>query len=156
MIEIKGTNGMYKVSPDGRIFSVRANRFVNPFLSTKGYHRIRLYISGDRKPKFLYVHRAVAEAYISNKNGLPQINHINGIKTDNRVDNLEWCTASQNVKHSWGMGRNRKKGVLVLDTLTGVFYDRISDAAKAGGYLSSTLANMLRGHRSNRSKYVYA
>lgn len=156
MVEVKNTNGLYKVSHDGRIFSVRSNKFVNPYLSTKGYNKIRLFLTGDRKPKICFVHRIVADAYLSNENKLPHVNHINGIKTDNRVENLEWCTPSENMKHSWGIGRNRKSGVLVLDTLTGVYYDRIDDAAKAGGYLSTTLANMLRGHRSNRSKYIAA
>lgn len=65
----------------------------------KGYHQIGL--RKDGRYHQLYVHRLVAIVFIQNIDNKPFINHKNGIKTDNRVENLEWCTRSENMHHAW-------------------------------------------------------
>ena len=68
------------------------------YLDEDGYERVSLY--ADNETKLLGVHRIVAEAFIENPNNLPQVNHKNGDKADNRAENLEWVTNTQNIQHS--------------------------------------------------------
>ena len=79
-------------NPNGRIKKLK------PVKQKTGYLHIVLYKNGIGKT--FRVHRIVAQTFIPNPLKLPEINHINGIKDDNRVENLEWCTSSENTIHS--------------------------------------------------------
>jgi hypothetical protein len=101
---------LYQVSNQGRIKRLSRTIYLDngkydieekvlkPSTTKKGYFRIGL--RKDNKTKFFKVHRIVANVFIPNSENKPQINHINGVKTDNRTENLEWCTCKENVQHS--------------------------------------------------------
>lgn len=90
------------VHKDGKIFSTKTNKFIKTRTSTKGYETFSTRLNGrNGKALFLRVHRLVAETYIENIDNKPFINHIDGNKLNNNVDNLEWVTSKENMKHAY-------------------------------------------------------
>ena len=94
----------YLISNDGVVFNIRTKRVKKSGLDHKGYLRVRL-IDGRDKGSTKKVHRLVAQAYLSEYSEELQVNHKNCVKSDNRVENLEMVTPSQNTKHAWDNGR---------------------------------------------------
>lgn len=122
--DIKDFEGIYQVSTFGRIKRLSRKtinegllgknkelqlkeKILKPSTITKGYKGITLTKDKKRYPK--KVHRLVAEAFIPNPNNKPQINHIDCNKSNNNVNNLEWCTNSENQKHAFKNGLNSSK-----------------------------------------------
>ena len=113
--DIEGYEGYYQVSNFGRVKSLdriqtqkRGNKYYNrkyksqiikSYLTHKGYCAIG--VTKNNKHKNFAVHRLVAKAFIPNPKNKPQVNHIDGNKENNRVDNLEWNTGSENLKHAY-------------------------------------------------------
>lgn len=117
---IKGYEGLYEVSNLGNArsldrqvrYSIAGRRVIKGkllknYVNNRGYVRIGVYKSGAIVNKGM--HRVVAEAFLPNPENKPDVNHINGIKTDNRVENLEWATHYDNMQHFLNSGLNKKK-----------------------------------------------
>jgi hypothetical protein len=90
--------GYYEISDAGAIHSIRSKKFLRSTLKPNGYVYIELNVNG--RATYHRLHRLVAETYIPNPESKPFVNHINGDKADNRVENLEWVTGTENNNHA--------------------------------------------------------
>ena len=101
-VEIKGFENLYEITVNGEIIRISTNKKTYGYISKKGYMRFELTKIENNKQirKAISVHRLVAETSIPNPDHKPFVNHINGIKTDNKGENLEWYTAQENTQHA--------------------------------------------------------
>ena len=100
MRDILGFEGLYAVTEEGRVFSYRSNKFLKPINNGNGYMIVNLRDRGRYLKK--YVHRLTIAAFKEESD--LQVNHINGIKTDNNLRNLEYCTSKHNNQHALATG----------------------------------------------------
>ena len=89
---------IYEVSNYGKVRNFVTGKELTPYKTRNGYMTVGLWSMTSNHSRNYRVHRLVAEAFISNPEGLPEVNHINGDKSDNRVSNLEWVSSRDNVR----------------------------------------------------------
>lgn len=163
--DIEGFEGRYQVSNTGMIKSIIGGRekLLVPNTHGNGYWRVTLSWNGEIKRFF--VHRLVAQAFIPNPENKPCINHINEIKTDNRVENLEWCTIAEN--NAWGKGSEVRKKKCSEYVRTSKLWEKSGEATRMmivqrskSGELINSFSSMseasqkLHIHKSHISKCV--
>ena len=170
MEDIKGFLG-YKIDVLGRVYSYKNNRWgfgcemkeINTsFKTKKGYRYVRFYYNNKKYVKF--IHRLVAQAFIPNPLNKPQVNHINGIKTDNRADNLEWVTNIENMTHARELGLfnnaiEKMKVKVNKLSLDGVFlktYNSVREASIDVGLRDNTpISKCLKGVSKTSKGYKW-
>ena len=112
---VAGYEWLYDVSSFGRIRSLdnrwSSIRIMKPWKNSSWYMSTVIYKSPHNKSSVV-IHRLIAQSFIDNPDNKPQVNHINGIKSDNRVENLEWATASENMRHAFKIGLKENKNPL--------------------------------------------
>lgn len=158
----KNINENYCVSNLGNVKSNRKNLILKPSIREDGYYVVN--ITGFRHKRNWKIHQLVAIHFLDNPNNFKSINHKNGIKTDNRVENLEWCTQSYNLKHAYRIGLMQpvintglKNGFskIVLDFSTGIFYYSLNEYADLNKIKRTTLGAMLNGQNPNKTNLKY-
>lgn len=157
---IKGYEGLYQIGNEGTIKSLwyGKERILKQYKNVNGY--LYVILCKNSQKKTYKVHRIVAEHFIPNPDNLPQVNHKNEIKTDNRVENLEWCDAKYNA--NYGSCQQRRAGKLAKQvlqyTLDGEFvaeYPSASDANRKTGYNFSKIAACCRNDRKTAYGYKW-
>ncbi len=158
--DIEGFENSYEVSCRGNIRNKRTGKILSN--NCKGYVVVSFWV--NNKSKNFLAHRIVAKAFIPNPLNKKEVNHINGIKNDNRIENLEWCTPSENINHSWRIGTSkttdgmRKAGKAlwasgtqgmfvkkpVKDKSTGIVYSSRRELAKAANISEAMVRYKIR------------
>lgn len=165
MEDIPGYQGLYAVTQDGQIWSHKTGKFLKTMTDRLGYKFVHL--CKEHKQYGKKIHRLVAITYIPNPEAKRTVNHKNGIKADNRVENLEWATHSENKKHAWNTGlqkatekvRKTAAKVCAINNilkrkLTMEQANQIRFLYKAGKYNQSELSRMFKIARYSIVKII--
>ncbi len=157
--DIKGCEGKYQVSNTGMVKSLNYRRTGKERilkLDDNGHGYLYVSLSKDGKGKSYPVHKLVATAFLENPNNLPEVNHKDEDKTNNCVENLEWCSKLYNINYGTGSKRsaekrrndpNRSKSVIGVDRVTGLIVEflSISEASRQLGINQGSLCSCLKG-----------
>lgn len=119
-------------------------REIKPRLNNCGYFEIRLSKNGIVHSTFIHV--LLAQAFIPNPENKKEVNHKNGIKTSNQLENLEWCTHKENMQHASKTGLLVKMSKPIIDTCTGQKFKNLKEACKVYAINYNTMRNRLTGN----------
>lgn len=173
--DIEGYEGLYQVSNMGRVRSLERTRSMNqdrvrkpvpvpgrilvPQKKKAGY--LGVVLSKDGKQRNVRIHCIVAKSFLPNPEGKPQVNHINGIKSDNRLSNLEWATNSENQQHALATGlrdmSQRRKAIFQYD-MSGKFirsWNGAVEVEKETGMSQRYVASCCRGEERSAYGFVW-
>lgn len=165
---IKGYEGSYEISNCGNIRSLdretyserwKGNKFIKghnlkPFKTTNGYFRIELTDKEGKRKKYP-LHRLVAENFLDNPNNYKQVNHKDEDKTNNNVDNLEWCDCKYNINYgTWKERHFVKVNQYSLDGILIKTYNSVNETA-VDGFIPSCISNCLNKRHNTHKGYMW-
>lgn len=147
----------YEINELGEIYSHKTNRLLSGSIFNTGYKMVRLTINGQKKG--YAVHRLVAEAFISNPNNLPIVNHIDGNKLNNCVENLEWVSQSQNRIHAVQnqiskLARGSREKIEIFDDAAWMNYKDTNYLISINGQVYNKQTKILLKQTPNNSGYI--
>ncbi len=147
----------YRISEDGRIFGEKLKKLRRLSLQDSGY--LRLGLARDKQRTSLYVHKLVAQAYISNPRGYPIVNHKDGNKQNNNISNLEWCTKKMNAQHAHDTGLTKSSKKVVQYDLDYNFIKVHKSMIKAADELGTVsyyaISNACRGKSRTSGGFIW-
>ena len=169
---VEGYNGLYKISNTGRIVSYKKGKpyELAPYSNNRGYLAIGL--SDGLVRRRYTMHKLVARHFIPNPENKPQVNHKDGDKHNNHVDNLEWVTQSENIQHSYKIGlrtynseiyhknkynEQKKVGIIAinLETLESFHFQSINEAARQLDCNKGNIRHVLNGKYKKHKNYFF-
>lgn len=149
----------YEVSNLGRIRNTKSGQILNPGVAGNGYKQVSLKMIQSNKFEKRYVHRLVATYWIDNPDNKKEVNHINLDRADNRVENLEWITSSENQKHKYQNGNyktsNRKVVQMDLNENEIAIFDSVIAAANALGVDRQGIDKVCKGTYGRKTAAGY-
>lgn len=155
---ISGYEGLYEISNTGEVKSLISEKLLRPWMHKKGYLEVKLV--KDRQHKTFKVHRLVAEAFIPNTENKEQVNHIDGNKQNNCVENLEWCDDFENRTHAHKNGLRKMEEIIEIEMLSidGDYIDKfqsISEASRKTGINIGNISRCCNGGCKTAGGYVF-
>lgn len=156
-------NGIYQISNFGNVKNIKKNKLLKPAINKDGYYTLLLSKNGESKS--FKVHKLVASHFL--KEPTIQVNHKNGIKTDNNIDNLEYVTLHENILHSWinGLSKGKYKNVgnharkiIQLDKDTEEelrVFESVYEASEKLGITNTSIENCLKGRSRTSGGYKW-
>lgn len=144
-----------KMAWNGKGAWLMKGRILKQCYNHKGYMRVGITIDGKRAMKS--VHRLVAQTFIQNPNNLPQVNHKNCVRDDNRVGNLEWCDNSYNQKYreKYGEAQGHPVFAINLTTLEVSQFKSQAEASRALGVLQQSISKVIKGKYKQANGYWF-
>ena len=158
--DVAGYEGLYMVNKNGDIKTLRNRNgrkgtLLKPFIDKDGYCRVRLYKNG--KGCWIGVHKIVAMTFIPNPDNRPIPNHKDFDRSNNRVDNLEWCTVQENIHHSSKhyIGLHKKAVISIDKDGNETEYVSVMEASKITKTHISNISKCCNGNRNTANGYVW-
>lgn len=155
---VVGFESRYLVSDEGTVWSLMRCRLLKPAIDKYGYEKVGL--SDGNKVHSRTVHRLVAQAFVPNPDNLPTVNHINEVKTDNRVINLEWASVADNDNHGTRNERMadtkcRLPVEQIFNDGSVVRYKGVKDASRKTGVHRGCIARCCKNTRKTAGGYKW-